>query len=263
MLETLLITFREGLEAFLIVAITLAYLTKTGRQNLKPPVYVGIVTALIVSASLGAWLFIKGLDYTPLMEGGISIVAGVLVASLTYYMMTTAHKIKDHIGNTIEKHAAKAGWGAMIGIFLFTVIMITREGLETALMMSAISVKTDGSDMMMGAIAGTLLTAFIAYLWASQSAKINLKLFMQVTGVFLLLFAVHLFLYGIYELTEVEGSIFYNYELHQAMKPWVSSKSLFGQLTIYGLLVVPCAWLMVGYAKDKFFSRNNDLTAAE
>jgi len=263
MLETLLVAFREGLEAFLIVAITLAYLTKTGREGLKKPVYIGIVVALLVSGAAGFALNVYGMDYTPLMEGGISIVAGVLVASLTYYMMTTAHKIRDHIGQQLEKHAAKAGMGAMIGIFLFTVIMISREGIETALMMSAIATKTDANDMMVGAVLGVALTAVIAYLWASQSSKINLKLFMQVTGVFLMLFAVHLFLYGIYELTEVQGSIFYNDALHQAMKPWVSSKTLFGQLTIYGLLVVPCAWLTIGYIKDKIFTDKQKTVTAE
>lgn len=263
MLETMLITFREGLEAFLIVAITLAYLTKTGRISLKKPVYAGIVVSIILSVAIGVSLFVAGMNYTPLMEGGVAIVAGILVASLTYYMMTTAHKIKDHIGNTIEKHASKAGMGAIVGMFLFTVIMITREGLETALMMSAIATKTDASHMMFGAILGVALTAVIAYLWVSQSTKINLRLFMQVTGVFLFLFAVHLFLYGIYELTEVENTIFYNDALHQALKPWVSSKSLFGQLTIYGLLVVPCAWLTIGYIKDKFFGDKDNFTAAE
>ena len=86
---------------------------------------------------------------------------------------------------------------------------------------------------------------------------------MQVTGIFLFLFAIHLFLYGIYELTEVEGTIFYNDAVHQAMKPWVSSKSLFGQLTIYGLLVVPCTWLFFSYAKDKLFGQKSNMTAAE
>lgn len=261
MLETLLITFREGLEAFLIVAITLAYLTKTNREDLKKPVYWGIVIALIVSATT-AW-HIAGMANTPLMEGALALVAGVLVASLTYYMMTTAHKIKEHIGAAVEKHAAKAGMGAMVGMFLFTVVMISREGMETALMLSAISTKTEGSQMIIGGLLGLGLTAVIAYLWASQSHKINLKLFMQVTGVFLLLFAVHLFLYGIYELTEVEGTIFYNDAIHQAMKPFVSSKTLFGQLTIYGLLVVPCAWLFVSYAKDKFFRKSQMMNAAE
>jgi high-affinity iron transporter len=260
MLETLLITFREGLEAFLIVAITLAYLTKTGRTDLKKPVYAGIIAALIISATTG--FHIAEAADTPLMEGILALVAGALVASLTYYMMTHAHKIKEHIGETVEKHAAKAGKGAIIGMFLFTVVMIAREGMETALLLGAISGKTEGSQMLIGAIGGIALTAVIAYLWASQSHKINLKAFMQVTGIFLFLFAVHLFLYGIYELTEVEGSIFYNDAIHQAMKPWVSSKTLFGQLTIYGLLVVPCAWLIISYAKDKFFGRQ-DFTAAE
>ena len=260
MLETLLITFREGLEAFLIVAITLAYLTKTGRHNLKKPVYAGIITALLISATTG-WHIAEAAD-TPLMEGWFAIVAGILVASLTYYMMTSAHKIKAQIGDAVEKHAAKAGKGAIVGMFVFTVIMIAREGMETALMLGAISHKTDGSQMMMGGLLGLGLTAFIGYLWATQSHKINLKAFMQVTGIFLFLFAVHLFLYGIYELTEVEGSVFFNDAVHQAMKPFVSSKTLFGQLTIYGLLVVPCAWLIIVAVKDKFFTREQ-LIAAE
>jgi high-affinity iron transporter len=196
------------------------------------------------------------------MEGWLAIIAGILVASMTYYMMTSAHKIREHIGNTVEKHAKKAGKGAMIGVFLFTVVMIAREGMETALLLGAISGKTDASQMLMGALMGIALTAFIGYLWATQSHKINLKAFMQVTGIFLFLFAVHLFLYGVYELTEVEGSAFYNEALHQAMKPYVSSKTLFGQLTIYGLLVVPCAWLMIAAVKDKLFKRQT-LGAAE
>lgn len=260
MFETMLITFREGLEAFLIVAITLAYLTKTGRTHLKKPVYAGIIAALILSATTG--FHIAEMADTPFMEGILALVAGVLVASMTYYMMTSAHKIRAHIGETVEKHAAKAGFGAIAGIFIFTVIMIAREGMETALLLGAISSNTDASQMMMGALAGIGLTAFIGYLWATQSHKINLKAFMQVTGIFLFLFAVHLFLYGIYELTEVEGIWMYNPELHAAMKPWVSTKTLFGQLTIYGLLVVPCAWLMISYAKDKFFTKHTP-TAAE
>ncbi len=261
MFETMMITFREGLEAFLIVAITLAYLTKTGREDLKKPVYAGIIVALLVSATTG--FHIAELADTPLMEGILALVAGALVASLTYYMMTYAHKIKEHISQTVDKHAAKAGWGAIIGMFVFTVVMIAREGMETALLLGSLSSKTESSQMLMGGIAGIGLTAVIAYLWASQSHKINLKAFMQVTGIFLFLFAIHLFLYGVYELTEVEGSIFFNDAVHQAMKPWVSSKTFFGQLTIYGLLIVPCAWLIISYAKEKLSSKPEPFTAAE
>jgi len=41
MFSTAVITLREGIEAFLIVAITLAYLRKTGRAQLVPAVLWG------------------------------------------------------------------------------------------------------------------------------------------------------------------------------------------------------------------------------
>ena len=41
MFQAFVITLREGLEAFLIVAISLAYLKKTGRSSLIPAVHWG------------------------------------------------------------------------------------------------------------------------------------------------------------------------------------------------------------------------------
>ena len=99
-------------------------------------------------------------------------------------------------------------------------------------------------------------------MWVKHSDKINLRAFMQVTGIFLFLFAVHLFLYGVYELTEVEGSIFYNPDIHAFIKPVASSKTFFGQAIIYSLLIVPCAWLFIVYAKDKL-ANNTQISAAE
>ena len=53
MLEAFVITLREGLEAFLIVALSLAYLRKTGRRELVKAVYAGIVAAHPVRAVAG------------------------------------------------------------------------------------------------------------------------------------------------------------------------------------------------------------------
>ena len=262
MLETLLITFREGLEAFLIVAITLAYLTKTNRTDLKKPVYYGIIVALIISATTG-WHIAEMAD-TPLMEGALSIVAGVLVASLTFVMMRSAKMIKKTITDKIDAHAAKENsMAAMTGIFIFTVLMIAREGMETALMLGAISNNTHANEMMLGAALGLGFTAFIGYMWVNHSHKINLRVFMQVTGIFLILFAVHLFLYGVYELTEVKGSIFYNEAIHNFIRPVASSKTFFGQAIIYSLLIVPCTWLFAAYIKDKMARPHVNVTAAE
>lgn len=260
MFETLLITFREGLEAFLIVAIMLAYLHKTGRTHLKKAVWAGVGAAILVSATTG--FHIAEAADTPLMEGSLAMIAGILVASMTYVIMKNAKNISGSITSKLDAHASKAGIGSIIGIFLFTILMISREGMETALMLGAISSNVNANEMISGAALGIGLTALIGLMWVRHSHLINLKLFMQVTGVFLILFSVHLFLYGVYELTEVEGSIFYAPDFHAFIKPVASTKEPIGQAIIYGLLVVPCAWLGFVWAKDKLISKQ-ELTAAE
>src|SRR4051812_50197463 len=57
MLQALVITLREGFEAFLIVAISLSYLRKSGRSALAPAVHWGIGVAVVVSALGGFLLF--------------------------------------------------------------------------------------------------------------------------------------------------------------------------------------------------------------
>ena len=52
MLEALVITLREGVEAALIVGITLAYLNKTGRVGLRKTVYAGLITAFVASIAV-------------------------------------------------------------------------------------------------------------------------------------------------------------------------------------------------------------------
>ena len=44
MLQTLIITLREGVEAALIIAIAIAYLRKIGRQDLLPAVHKAFIT---------------------------------------------------------------------------------------------------------------------------------------------------------------------------------------------------------------------------
>jgi len=253
MLETSIITFREGLEAFLIVAIMLAYLSKTGRNHLKEPVYWGIGAALLISVTTG-W-HIAELANDPMMEGALAIAAGVLVASLTYVVMRSAKTIKQDIAHRIDHHAEKAGFAAMAGIFAFTVIMIAREGMETALMLGSLSNAVHGSEMLVGGLAGLAAVAGIGYLWVKQSDKINLRLFMQVTGIFLILFCIHLFVYGFHELTEVQAIPFIdNFYWHTVTEPLEPGEPI-GQIITIGLLALPCAWLGVGYVKDKMSQR--------
>jgi high-affinity iron transporter len=258
MFETLIVTFREGLEAFLIVAIMAAYLVKTGRRHLMPVLYAGIAVALVVSATTG-W-HVAELAEDPIWEGTLAMIAGAMVASFTFFIMKNAKNIKRNITETMSKQSNKTGVWAMIGVFTFTVLMIAREGMETALMLGAISVQEDAMNMWIGAGFGLLSVALIGWLWMTQSNRINLKLFMQVTGIFLILFAVDLFIYGVHELSEMYALPFVGYSVNE----WLHENtemfghgSLYSQLVTYALIAVPLGWLSFSLLSEKLSFQKN------
>jgi high-affinity iron transporter len=240
MAQAFVITLREGLEAFLIVAISLAYLRKTGRPQLVSAVHWGIAVALVVSAA-AAYLFQQA-NNQALWEGILALTAAVLVASLIVHMWKHAKRIKHDIEMRLESSAAKVGSKAMIGVFLFTLLMITREGMETALLMGTLFFQQAGSSILIGAIAGTLCAAFVAFLWSRYGHRVNLALFFQVTAVFLSVFVAQLFIYGFHELTE--ANLFpYSEPLHWATEPY-GPDGRYGQFLSYGLLALPLGWLI-------------------
>src|SRR5688572_4604101 len=136
MLPAFVITLREGLEAFLIVAISIAYLRKSGRRELVPAVHWGIAVSILLSIG-AAYLFQQARNQA-LWEGLLAIAAAISVASLTVHMWRTARRIKHDIEGHLRSSALKTGAAAFLGVFGFTLLMITREGMETALLMGAL-----------------------------------------------------------------------------------------------------------------------------
>lgn len=251
MIETALIIFRESLEAFLIIAITLAYLAKTGRKHLSPAIYGGIAVALGLSVYLG--IIIEDIADNPAVEGSLAMIAGLLVATMTVHVMRTSHKISGEIKQKIEKAAAKTPRAAYLGIFLFTVLMVAREGMETALMLGTIAEEENASSLLIGGGLGFIATAVIGTLWIKNAQLINLKLFLQTTGIFLVLFSVHLFIYGIHELSEASALPFVdNFEVHMATEIF-DGDSPYAQALLYSMVLVPVAWLFGTIINHKFF----------
>jgi high-affinity iron transporter len=126
-------------------------------------------------------------------------------------------------------------------VFLFTLLMITREGMETALLMGTLFSQLGVGSIALGAVFGTMAAASVAWLWSRYGHRVNLSLFFQVTAVFLAIFVVQLFIYGFHELTEANlwaGS----QALHEATEPY-GPDGIYGQYLSYALLAVPVAWL--------------------
>jgi high-affinity iron transporter len=248
MLQAFVITLREGLEAFLIVAISLAYLRKTGRRTLVPAIHWGIVTSIAVS--IGAGLLLSKARNQSLWEGILGLVAALMVASLTVHMWRAGRHMKKDIEGKLAASSGKSGTRAFWGVFLFTLLMITREGMETAMLMNALLFQVKAMNIAAGALGGTLLAAFVAFLWSRYGHRVNLSRFFQVTAVFLLVFVAQLLIYGFHELAEAH--VLPNSEaLHWATEPY-GPDGTYGHYLTYLLVVLPLGWL----ALSSFFGKH-------
>jgi high-affinity iron transporter len=254
MFQAFVITLREGIEAFLIIAISLAYLRKTGRRELIPAIHWGIGTS--IALSIGAGLLLAQARNQALWEGILAIAAAFMVASLTVHMWRAGRHMKKDIEGKLAESSVKAGTGAFWGVFVFTLLMITREGMETAMLMNALLFQVKAMNIAAGAVAGTLIAAFIAFLWSRYGHRVNLARFFQVTAIFLLVFVVQLLIYGFHELAEAH--VLPNSEaLHWATEPY-GPDGIYGQYLTYLLVALPLGWLAI----SSVFGKNQRLTSA-
>lgn len=244
MFQVFVIVLREGFEAFLIVSIIVAYLQKTRRVRLLPPVYLGIAAAIAVSTGLGWLLAQRG--FNSLWEGILGLVAVVFVSTLVVQMWRHARSLKHETETKLDALAEQhSPWWAAAGVFVFTVLMVAREGIEMALMLTQVY----DPELLAGAGLGLLVTAGMAVLWVQCSHLINLKLFFQVTSVFLLLFLGQVLLYSVHELSEADvlpaSEVF-----HLATEPF-SADGLYGKWFSLAMVAICIGWLLVAWVQSR------------
>ncbi len=245
MFQAFVIVLRESFEAFLIVSVVVAYLKKTNQNFLLPAAYWGIGISVFASAFLG-FVMSKGVN-EPLWEGVLGLVAAVMVTTLVIQMWKQGRylkqKMESRLGGITSQTSNRL---AYFGVFLFTTLMITREGMETALML----IQVPERHILSGAALGVLATSIFCYLWVRFSRFINLKLFFQVTGIYLLLFVVQILIYSFHEFSET-GLIPNSEAFHIATEPF-STDGLYGKWFPV-LMIFACAmWLLFGWVKDGF-----------
>jgi len=245
MIPALIIVFREGFEAFLSVAIILAYLRKTGRNSLRPAVYAGIVTSIVASFALGWWLMRVNQSF---WEGVLGLVAAVLVASFVVHVWRTAPKMKGDMERRLDVYSsATSRFLAVAGVFGFTVLMVTREGMETALML----IQVRNSRFIIGSLLGIAAAAAMSWAWAHYGHRIDIKRFFQVTGLFLLLFTLQILFYSIHEFSEAEVLGRWSEAIHNATEPY-SPVGIYGKWLSVLMVGLCAAWLVGASMKDRF-----------
>jgi high-affinity iron transporter len=238
MLQALVITLREGFEAFLIVAISLSYLRKSGRAALTSAVHWGIAAAIVVSG-LGGYILYHASNQEWL-DGPLALVAAVSVTWMIVQMWRTGRRMKGDIEGRLQSSTGRPGAGAFAGVFLFTLLMISREGMETALLLLQLHTTV---NLALGAALGVAGAAFVAWLWSRYGHRINLALFFQATAIFLFVFVVQLLVRGLHEMAE-QHYLPYSEIIHARTESW-GPDSAFGHLLTYLLVILPLAWVAV------------------
>jgi FTR1 family protein len=199
MFSALVVTLREGVEAALIVGITLVYLSKIGRPDLRRTVYYALIAALFGSIA-GA----IALSYAPInqdkVEGWVMLVAAIFVVSMVIFMMRTARKLKGEIENKVGSLATDGG--SKWGLFAFVFLMVFREGIETVAILAGVSLNSTELMSFLGTLLGVALAVVFGVMFVKGSVRIDLRKFFKVTTVILFFVAAQLTISGLHELSE-------------------------------------------------------------
>ena len=242
------IALREGIEAFLIVALTLSYLKRTGRENLARAVYAGIGVSVATCAGAG-FLFARAARKS-LWEAILALVAAILVGSLLVYMKRVSARLKSDIEGRLEAQArATSRRRALGGVFGFTVLMITREGMETALLIATALFQLQSSSVFGGLAMGLVAAAVIGFAWMRLGRGVDLPALLNVSAVFLAIFLMQLLLYSVHEFSEA-GLLPNSQAIHDATEI-LGPDGMIGHLLAYALAVIPTVWLAAAWWKRR------------
>jgi FTR1 family protein len=198
MLEAFIVTLREGVEAALIVGITLAYLSKINRPELRKSVYAALISAFVGSLGVAA-LLSRTRWNQDIFEGWVMLAAAFFVVTMIIFMMRTGRRLKGEIEGKV---GLLAGRNASFGLFAFVFLMVLREGVETVLILSAVSLNSTELLSFMGTFLGVVAAVVFGVMFVKGSVRINLQKFFRVTTVILFFVAAQLVISGLHELSE-------------------------------------------------------------
>jgi high-affinity iron transporter len=197
MLASFLITFREGLEAFLIVGIILSYLSKLQASRYNKFIYTGVIFGIIISLFI-AYIFqvvlyaIDNENYQHYLMIGILLFATIVLSYMVVWMANQSKQIKGEIEENLKNLVTT---GNITGMVFLAFLAVLREGFETVLFFSSLSFNESFSfqEGIIGATSGLLVSLLLVYLLMRGVKNIPIKEFFKYTGLLILIIAGGLF----------------------------------------------------------------------
>ena len=203
-MATLLVVFRETLEAGLIVGIILTVLARLRAMRYAPNVWTSVFLAVGLSAAAG-WVLSLATQATQGrwekgIEGVISLVACGVLTHMIFWMDRQAKRIRPEIETRVESAISRQD---LIAIALLPFLAVFREGAETVLFLKAVAIQNSGAVSLGGGLLGGALAVAVTAAIFVGGRKVPLKPLFRTTGMVLLLVAAGMLAYGIHELEEL------------------------------------------------------------
>ncbi|WP_163101300.1 FTR1 family iron permease [Peribacillus alkalitolerans] len=211
-IQALLITFREVLEALLIVGIITTYLKRMDNKQYTKYVWLGAGLAVLASVGV-AMLFqlvltgFASMGSEMYLKISIMIVSTLLLTQMVFWMAKHSRDLKGEYEGKMDRFIST---GNVVGMVIHSFLVVLREGVETVFFFAAITGGNIGAAMQgWGAITGVIIAAVVSYLFFKGTMRIPLKTFFKVTGAFIILIAAGLFVQAISMMQDLElvGSV--------------------------------------------------------
>ncbi|MGH9361718.1 MAG: FTR1 family iron permease, partial [Thermoanaerobaculia bacterium] len=240
MFEALVVTLREGVEAALVVGIIVAFLRREGEERYLPAVWGGLAAA-VAGSFLGAWALYRWALNEEAFEGVLYLASAIVVGGMVVWMWRHGRAVSGEVKGSLSRILARrAGAPVAAGLALFTFLMVFREGIETVLFLSALSLTTRGLLAALGAALGLAAAVVFGVLFVRGSLRIDLGRFFKVTGIALAVFVLQLLVNGYHELSEA-GWVPANATTMAAVGPLVRNEVFF----LLAVLLLPLLMLLV------------------
>jgi len=260
MIPSLLITFREVIEAALIVATILGILTKLKQKKEIKTVWAATLAATVASVLLLVLGSITGIKVRELYTGKTEeFIEGILMVTSAVFITWAVFFLHNYFGHYKTKLLSKlksvVEKQEQRGLFILAFTAVFREGFEIVLFLSTVYFSSNPAEILSGFGIGAALALLVCFGLFAATIRLPVFYAFRATSILLILFAAGLLARGSHEFVEA-GILHATPSVYLPFLPEKSSvagdiiKAIFGvtrkmdvvQLALYSLYVAFMGW---------------------
>jgi high-affinity iron transporter len=199
MLNTLIVVWRESLEAMLVIGVLLAWIARQPESPaLKRGLWLGVVAGIALAAALGYVTFVAQSQFAGQSLDIFQLAMVLFAAALIFQMVLWMRRHGRQMKQQLETHAEHAS--GIFGVGAIAALAVAREGTETVVFVYGLGLQSGGAQLLgllAAALAGFALAVATAWLVARGARFLNYRTLFAISEVLLLLIGGALLVNGV------------------------------------------------------------------